>query len=70
MKPQLCSSSPVVCLCHTPGFTCRPSSVSSLATEVLQTFWQNFENGENAKILVFVMRPLKIFPSKTAKQNS
>ena len=36
----------------------------------LPTFWQNFENGQNAKILVLVMRPFKLFSSKTAEQIS
>ena len=36
----------------------------------LQAFWQNFENWKMPKIWILFARPLKIFFSKTAQQNS
>ena len=35
-----------------------------------QKFWWDFENGKNTNIWCLVTRPLKIFSSKNAEQNS
>ena len=49
----------------------RPSSFVKIILKFYpQTFWRNFENVQNTKILVLVTRTLKIFSSKTAEQNS